>query len=149
MSRLTRRQFVKSAAAASTAFGVFTIAGTKSSGKVLGANDVIRVGVAGRVDNVNFHSAVAEGDVLGEDRDPAFFLQIVAVEDAVPLKLALAELAALAQHAIDQRRLAVVHVGDDDDVSYVVAAHAFMAMPTKVGDFKTELLIVSEPSPIP
>ena len=47
MSQLTRRQFVKSAAAASTAFGLFTVAGTKSSGKVLGANDVIRVGVAG------------------------------------------------------------------------------------------------------
>jgi predicted dehydrogenase len=47
MSQLTRRQFVKSAAAASTAFGLFTVAGTKSSGKVLGANDVVRVGVAG------------------------------------------------------------------------------------------------------
>ncbi len=47
MSQLTRRQFVKSAAAASTAFGLFTVAGTKSSGRVLGANDVIRVGVAG------------------------------------------------------------------------------------------------------
>jgi predicted dehydrogenase len=46
MSHLNRRQFVKSTAA-STAFGLFTVAGTKSSGKVLGANDVIRVGVAG------------------------------------------------------------------------------------------------------
>ena len=34
-------------AAASTAFGLFTIAGTKASGRVLGANDTIRVGVAG------------------------------------------------------------------------------------------------------
>src|SRR5262245_11378899 len=46
MPRFTRRQFVKSAAA-STAFGVFTVAGTRSSGRVLGANDVVRVGVAG------------------------------------------------------------------------------------------------------
>jgi predicted dehydrogenase len=44
MSRLTRRSFLKrSLAAAAT----ITIAGTKSSGRVLGANDVIRVGVAG------------------------------------------------------------------------------------------------------
>jgi predicted dehydrogenase len=47
MSKLTRRQFVKTAAAASSAFSLFTIAGTKASGKVLGANDTIRVGVAG------------------------------------------------------------------------------------------------------
>ncbi len=47
MARITRRSFVKSSAAASTAFGLFTIAGTKSSGRVLGANDMIRVGVAG------------------------------------------------------------------------------------------------------
>src|SRR5690606_36026709 len=47
MSRLSRRKFLKTTAAASTAFSLFTIAGTKSSGQVLGANDVIRVGVAG------------------------------------------------------------------------------------------------------
>ena len=47
MSRMTRRRFVKQAAAASAVFPLFTIAGTKASGKVLGANDVIRVGVAG------------------------------------------------------------------------------------------------------
>ena len=44
MSRLTRRGFLKrSLAAAAT----ITIAGTKSSGRVLGANDTIRIGVAG------------------------------------------------------------------------------------------------------
>ena len=47
MSRLSRRRFVQAAAAASTAFPLFTIAGTKASGKVIGANDTIRVGVAG------------------------------------------------------------------------------------------------------
>jgi predicted dehydrogenase len=44
MSQLTRRRFLgRTLAAAATV----TIAGTKSSGRVLGANDVIRVGVAG------------------------------------------------------------------------------------------------------
>lgn len=40
---MNRRGFLKTVAAAATV----TIAGTKSSGRVLGANDVIRVGVAG------------------------------------------------------------------------------------------------------
>ena len=47
MSHLHRRGFLKTAAAASTVFPLFTIAGTKASGKVIGANDTIRVGVAG------------------------------------------------------------------------------------------------------
>jgi predicted dehydrogenase len=47
MSRLNRRKFLQTSAAASTAFSLFTIAGTKASGKVLGANDAVRVGVAG------------------------------------------------------------------------------------------------------
>lgn len=45
--RANRRQILQRAAAASVAFPLFTIAGTKSSGRVLGANDTIRVGVAG------------------------------------------------------------------------------------------------------
>jgi predicted dehydrogenase len=47
MARLTRRKFLQTSAAASTAFGLVTIAGTKASGRVLGANDAVRVGVAG------------------------------------------------------------------------------------------------------
>src|SRR5436853_3792591 len=44
MNQMTRRSFLnRTLAAAATV----TIAGTKSSGRVLGANDVIRVGVAG------------------------------------------------------------------------------------------------------
>jgi predicted dehydrogenase len=47
MARISRRRFIQSSAAASTAFGLFTVGGTKASGRVLGANDAIRVGVAG------------------------------------------------------------------------------------------------------
>jgi hypothetical protein len=64
-----------------------------------------------------------EGDVLGQDRDASFPLQVVGVEDAFPHKLGVAELAALAQQAVDQRRLAVVDVGDDGDVANVVSTH--------------------------
>jgi predicted dehydrogenase len=38
---------LRAAAAASAAFPLFTIGGTKASGRVIGANDTIRVGVAG------------------------------------------------------------------------------------------------------
>ena len=47
MSRLTRRDFLRVTAAASTVFPLFTVAGTRASGKILGANDTVRVGVAG------------------------------------------------------------------------------------------------------
>src|ERR1043165_6504392 len=47
MSSLSRRKFIQASASASAAFPLFTIAGTKASGKVIGANDTIRIGVAG------------------------------------------------------------------------------------------------------
>src|SRR5437763_16042248 len=47
MSSLARRKFLQGAAAASAVFPLFTVAGTKASGKVIGANDTIRIGVAG------------------------------------------------------------------------------------------------------
>ena len=46
MTRLTRRRVLQ-AAAASAVFPLFTISGTKASGRVIGANDTINVGVAG------------------------------------------------------------------------------------------------------
>ena len=81
------------------------------------------IGVAGRVDQVDLHALVVQGDVLGQDRDAAFALQVVRVEDALADQLVGAEFAALAEQAVDQRRLAVVDVGDDGDVADVVAAH--------------------------
>jgi hypothetical protein len=47
MPSLSRRNFLKRAAASAGAGAVFTIAGTKSSGSILGANDTVRIGVAG------------------------------------------------------------------------------------------------------
>ena len=81
------------------------------------------IGVAGRVDEVDLHAPIVEGDVLGQDRDAPLALQVVRVEDAIAHQLAGAELAALTQQAVDQRRLAVVDVGDDGDIADVVATH--------------------------
>ena len=47
MSRLTRRRFLKTTAATSAAFSLFTISGTQASGQVIGANGSVRVAVAG------------------------------------------------------------------------------------------------------
>jgi predicted dehydrogenase len=54
MSSFNRRDFLRQAAA-SAAFPLFTVAGTKASGRVLGANDVIRVAVAGIHGQGNAH----------------------------------------------------------------------------------------------
>ena len=47
MSRLNRRQFLNHSMVAAGIGAGFAIGGTKSSGRVLGANDIIRIGVAG------------------------------------------------------------------------------------------------------
>ncbi|HYV32113.1 MAG TPA: hypothetical protein VEO53_13540 [Candidatus Binatia bacterium] len=53
--QITRRSFLKGTVAANAAFPLFTIAGTKASGRVLGANEVIRVGIAGIHGQGNAH----------------------------------------------------------------------------------------------
>ncbi len=44
---VSRRRFLKTAAASSAVFSTFAIAGTKASGRILGANDTVRLAVAG------------------------------------------------------------------------------------------------------
>ncbi len=77
------------------------------------------VGVAGRVDDVDLRPAVADGRVLGENRDALLALEIARIHDAILHVLVLAERAGLPQHRVDQRRLAMVDVGDDRHVADV------------------------------
>ena len=78
------------------AFGLFTIAGTKASGRVLGANDAIRIGVAGINGRGGSHiSAFAHElmhaymeNLLGyrdpaHDRYPAFWARAAAADAAL------------------------------------------------------------------
>jgi hypothetical protein len=62
--------------------------------------------------------------VLGEDRDALLALEVHRVHDPladrVVLGLVLGEGAGLPEHRVDERRLAVVDVGDDRDVAQVV-----------------------------
>ena len=79
------------------------------------------IGVARRVDNVDAHVPPAGPPVdrgaFGEDRDAALALEIVRIERALGDLLVGAERADLAQQLIDQRRLAVVDMRDDRDVT--------------------------------
>ena len=79
------------------------------------------VGVAGRVDDVDLRLAVVEGRVLGEDRDPLLALEVGRVQHALAHVLVRAEGAGLPEHRVDERRLAVVDVGDDRDVTEIRA----------------------------
>ena len=79
------------------------------------------VGVAGRVDDVEFDAVVLDRRVLGQDRDTALFFERVRVHGPRFEVLAFAEEAALPEHGIDQRRLAVVDVGDDREIPDVLA----------------------------
>ncbi len=77
------------------------------------------IGVAGRVDDVDLDAVVADAGGLGQDGDAALALQVVGVHDAVADVLVGAENAALVEHGVDQRGLAVVDVRDDGDVAKV------------------------------
>ena len=62
-------------------------------------------------------SLIVDGGVLGQNRDAALALELVAVHRALGDALVGAERAALVQQRVDQRGLAVVDVGDDGDVA--------------------------------
>ena len=79
------------------------------------------VRVAGSVNEVELDAAMAHRRVLGEDRDPALALLVHRVHHAVGELLVRGEHAGLAEHRVDERRLAVVDVGDDRDVADVGA----------------------------
>ena len=78
------------------------------------------IGVARRVHNVDFRIAVAHGGVLGQNRDAALALKVVRVHDPVHDLLIFAVHAALLEHFVNQRGLAVVNVGDDRNVSQFI-----------------------------
>ena len=71
------------------------------------------VGMARGVHNVDFGVAILDGRVFGQDGDAALTLQLVGVHDALHRFLILTIYAALLEHLIDQRGLAVVNVGNN------------------------------------
>ena len=75
------------------------------------------VGVARGIHDVDLGVAVLDGGVLGQNGDAALTLQVVGVHDALHRLLVLAVHAALLEHLVHQRGLAVVDVGDNGHVS--------------------------------
>src|SRR5207248_8384796 len=75
------------------------------------------VRVSWRVDDVDLHSPVRDRGVLRQDGDALLALELVRVHGALDEGFVGAEDSSLAQHEIDQRRLAVVDVRDDRDVA--------------------------------
>ena len=76
-----------------------------------------KVGVPRRVDDIDLRVVVADRAVLREDRDAALALDVVAVHHPLADVLVLRERPGLHQQLVDERRLAVVDVGDDRDVA--------------------------------
>jgi hypothetical protein len=75
--------------------------------------------VAGGVHDIDARVLPHNRGRLGQDRDTAFALEVVGIHCALDHALILAERARLLQQPVDQRRLAVVDVRDDGDVSKI------------------------------
>ena len=75
------------------------------------------VGVARGVHNVDLHAAVLHGGVLGGDGNAPLPLQVAGVHHPVGHRLVLPVDPGLLEHLVYQGGLAVVHVGDDGNIS--------------------------------
>ena len=82
-----------------------------------------KIGVAGRINDIDGMIRVAEGAVFRSDRDAPLAFEIGAVHQPFGNHLVVAERTALAQKLIHQRRFAVVHVRDDRNISDRVCVH--------------------------
>ena len=82
-----------------------------------------KIGVAGRVDDIDLVIAVTHRGVLGHDGDAAFLFQVHRVHHALNYGFVVTIGACLLQHGIDQGRLAVIDVSDNCDVANLTGFH--------------------------
>ena len=75
------------------------------------------IAVARRVHDIDLHIVIEDGRVLGQNRDTAFALQVVGIHHPFNDVLVGTKGAALLQHGVNQRGLAMVHVGNNGDVT--------------------------------
>ena len=83
------------------------------------------IGVARGIDDVDLIILIVDGGILGENGDAALALEITGVHDAVDDRLIFAVHAALLEHLIDQRGLAVVNVRDDCNIPNFILRHTW------------------------
>ena len=86
------------------------------------------IGVARRVDDVDAHAPPNDRGAFGQDGNAPLALQLVRIESPLRDLLVVAESAALPQQAIDQRRLAMIDMGDDRDVAQLHGANQAFAI---------------------
>jgi hypothetical protein len=88
---------------------------------VEGALDLAaEVRVAGRIHDVDLGPPVHDRRILGHDGDALLALEVQAVHHPFGHLLVIAEDAALPEHGIHQRGLAVVDVGDDGQIAQIL-----------------------------
>src|SRR5205085_12031912 len=78
-----------------------------------------KIAVAGSIHDVDLDAAEAHAGDLGEDGDAALALELVRVHDTLHHGLVVAKDAALFEHGVHQRGLAMIHVRDDSDIANV------------------------------
>jgi len=76
-----------------------------------------KVGVAGRIDDVDARAFPLDRGRLGENGDAPFFFEIVAVHRALFHALVVTEGPGLAEKLVDEGGLAMVDVRDDGDIT--------------------------------
>ena len=79
------------------------------------------VGVARRVDDVDLDPVAPDGRVLRKNRDPFLAFEVHRVHHAIGDVLIGAERTGLPQHRVNERRLAVIDVGNDRNVPNILA----------------------------
>ena len=73
--------------------------------------------VPGRIDDIDLYAVIVDRRIFCQNRNASLALQCAGVHDALFHDLILAERAALFEHLIDERRLAVIDVCNDRNVS--------------------------------
>ena len=76
-----------------------------------------KVGVPGRIDDIDLHAAIGDRRVLGDDGDAALALEVAPIHDALAHVLVGAKDVALLKHPVHERRLAVVDMRDNGDIA--------------------------------
>lgn len=78
------------------------------------------IGVSRGVDDIDLRAFVADRDILREDGYTALTFKVIIIEHEVVGLLVLAEEVSGEQHLVHERRLAVVNVGNDCNVTDVL-----------------------------
>ena len=86
-------------------------------------NLAAKVGVARGINNINFGVFILDSRVFCQNGNSALSFQVIGIHHAIDHRLILAVDTALFEHLIHQRRFTVVDVGNDSNISQIIANH--------------------------